>query len=427
MPLPHDPAEQPVDRRLLPLLIDRLADEPVILLEGPRTVGKSTLLRQVAQLTGGTIIDADDPATAAALADDPVTMIDLPGPVLIDEYQRAPVVLDAIKAKLNRSPTRAGQFVLAGSSRHSALPQAAQALTGRLHIMPVMPLAQAEITGTAGLLSRLFDRGEAAAQGVVSRTTREDYINRIVAGGLPLARRRTETARRRWFDDYVRLTLERDVVELRKIRQARALPKVLQGLAGLTGQVLNVTALAGRLGLDDGTVHGYLRLLEAVFLVRTLPGWGKTLTNRAMATPKIHVLDSGVAARLLGLSTDKLALREATALTELGHLLETFVAGELGKELSWLEGIAEAGHWRTYDGDEVDLVVERDDGIVIGLEVKAGTRVTGDAFTSLRRLRHRLGASFGLGVVLHLGERGFRHDDRLIALPVDQFWAPARD
>jgi predicted AAA+ superfamily ATPase len=421
----EDASGQLVARRLLSVLMARMADEPVILLEGPRSVGKSTLLRQVAELTGGTIIDADNPAIATALGADPVTMIDVPGPVLIDEYQRAPDVLDAIKSTLNRAPTRPGLFILTGSSRHSALPRAAQSLTGRLHVMQILPLAQEEIDGTPGLLPILFGQGEGAARGVVSRTTRNDYITRVVAGGLPLARARSEVPRRRWFDDYARLTLERDVAELRKVRQARALPRVLQGLAGMTGQVLNVAALAQRLGLDDGSLHGYVRLLEAVFLVRTLPGWGKTLTKRAMAAPKVHVIDSGLAARLLRLSAEKLALREPTALTELGHLMETFVVGEVCKEVSWMDGITEVGHWRTYDGDEVDIVIERDDGAVIGIEVKAGTRASGDSFASLRRLRDLLGASFALGVVLHLGERGFRYDDRLIAMPVDRLWAPA--
>ena len=415
-------ASQLVDRRVLPVIIERMNDEPVILLEGPRSVGKSTLLRQVAGLRGGTIIDADNRATAAALAADPDTMIDVPPPVIIDEYQRVPDVLDAIKARLNVAPTRPGSYLLAGSSRHSSLPRAAQALTGRLHIIQVLPLAEQEVAQVPGLLPRLFDLGEEVVRGVVSRTTRNDYIDRVVRGGLPLARVRSGPARQRWFDDYVRLTLERDVAELKKVRQAQALPVALRAFAGLTGQMLNVAAVAERLGMNDGTLHGYLRLLESVFLVRTLPGWGKTLTSRALATPKIHVVDSGVAARLMRLSSDKLARRDATALTELGHLMETFVVGELYKEASWMDGIAQLGHWRTYDGDEVDIIVERDDGSVIGIEVKASTRAAGDSFASLKKLRDKLGSSFALGVVLHLGERGFRYDDRLIALPVDQLW-----
>jgi len=416
------PAQSLIDRRVLSVIIDRMDDEPVILLQGPRSVGKSTLLRQVAMLKGGTVIDVDNRATAAALAADPDTMIDVPTPVIIDEYQRVPDVLDAIKASLNRGPTRPGAFLLAGSSRHEALPLAAQALTGRLHIMQVLPLAESEVTSAPGLVQRLFDLGEESVRGVVSRTTRDDYLARVVTGGLPLARVRSEKARQRWFDDYVRLTLERDVGDLKKVRKAEALPRVLRAFAGSTGRVLNVAAVAGRLGMGDVTLREYLRLLESVFLVRTLPGWGKTLGGRAMATPKIHVVDSGVAARLSRLSSDKLARRDATALTELGHLMETFVVGELYKEASWSDGI-ELGHWRTYDGDEVDIILERDDGSVIGIEVKAGTRAAGDSFVALRKLRNRLGASFTLGVVLHMGERGFRYDDRLIALPIDRLWA----
>jgi predicted AAA+ superfamily ATPase len=402
--------------------LERLSEEPVILIQGPRSVGKSTLLRQVAESVGGTVVDADDTATLAALRRDPAAFVDAPGPVLIDEYQRAPEVLDAIKAVLNRPPTRPGGFVLTGSARHESLPNAAQALTGRLHRLPILPLTQSELSGVPGLLGRLFDQGESGVKGPASNTSRVSYIERLVAGGFPLALRRSVTARGRWFDDYISLTLERDVAELSRIRQAHALPEVLTRLAAQTAQVLNRNTIADSMGLNASTVGGYIRLLEAVFLVRLLPAWGKRLTARSAASPKIHFIDSGVAARLLRLSAEKLDRRDAAAMTEFGHLLETFVVGELLKEASWLDGIAAVGHWRTFDGDEVDLVVERDDGLVVAFEVKASSRAAKESFVGLRKLRDALGPAFAAGVVLYLGERAFRYDERLLAIPVDHLW-----
>jgi len=412
-----------IERRILDVAIERMADEPVILLEGPRSVGKSTALQAIARRLNGEIIDLDDIATRDVVLADPATMVGGHGLVCIDEYQRAPLVLDAIKAELNRS-SRPGRFVLTGSARHESLPTTAQALTGRLHRLTVYPLAQTEIAGVpAGLLSGLFGAPASTIAGDASTTTREDYTNRIVRGGFPLALTRASAAsRHRWFDDYVRLTLERDVRELSRVRQARALPSVLERLAGQTAQILNISSVAERTGLDVNTARDYIRLLQAVFLVQLLPAWGKTLTSRSASTPKVHVLDSGVAARLLRLTPEKLARRDATALTEFGHLLKTFVVGELLKEASWLDGINGAGHWRTYDGAEVDLVVERDDGAVVAFEVKAAARASLEDFRALKKLRDTVGDAFVAGVVLYTGVRGYTYDDRLHVLPVDRLW-----
>ena len=407
-------------------MLGRMRDEPVVLLEGPRSVGKSTVLQAIARQLDGEVLDLDDIATREAVLTDPATMVAGSGLVCVDEYQRAPIVLDAIKAELNRS-SRPGRFVLTGSARHESLPVAAQALTGRLHRMTLYPLSQSELEGVGvNLLALLFGEPSTAMAGRPSTTTREEYTERIARGGFPLALARSSAAaRHRWFDDYVRLTLERDVRELSRVRQARDLPSLLERLAGQSAQVLNISSAAESTGLDVNTARDYIRLLQAVFLIHQLPAWGKTLTSRSSATPKVHVLDSGVATRLLRLTPEKLARRDSTSLTEFGHLLETFVVGELMKDASWMEGITGIGHWRTYDGDEVDLVVERDDGAVIGFEVKAAARVPGEDFRALRKLRDAVGESFIAGVVLYTGARSYTYEGRLHAMPIDRLWTAA--
>lgn len=414
-----------VERRLLPVVIERMRDEPVILLQGPRTVGKSTLLREIARRVGAEVLDLDDLATRQAMAADPATLVAGPATVCIDEYQHVPAVLDAIKAELNRDG-RPGRFVLTGSTRHDMLPVAAQALTGRLHGRAVHPLSQGEIDEAhEHLLADMLSNKAGVATGPPSTTTREGYIERVVAGGFPTPlSRATAVARRRWFDDYIRLTLERDVRELSRIQRAAALPRLLERLAGQTGQVLNIARAGSAISLNERTADSYLRLLEAVFLVYRLPAWGTTLTSRSAATPKIHVVDSGVAARLLRLTSEKLARRNASALTELGHLLETFVVGELAKQASWLDGIAGLGHWRTRDGVEVDLVIELDSGLIVAFEIKASQRIGTLETGPLRKLRDAVGASFLAGYVLHLGQQSFTVADRIHALPVDRLWSP---
>ncbi len=143
---------------------------------------------------------------------------------------------------------------------------------------------------------------------------------------------------------------------------------------------------------------------------------------RAVRAPKIHVVDSGVAARILRLGTAKLAQLDPTSLTEFGHLLETFAVSELRKQLSWIEGVATVGHWRTADGDEADLVVELDDGSIVAFEITASASVGTAKLRGLRQLRDSLGAAFRSGAALYLGAYAYTADDRIHVLPLDQLW-----
>ena len=355
-----------VPRRALDVLLARLREEPVVVLEGPRTEGKTQLIQTAAGQLGVEIFDLDDPATRDAVRADPGLFASAAErPVCFDEYQRAAGVLSAIKAELNEELSP-GRFLLAGSARHDAVPELADALTGRYHTVRVYPLSQGEIGGRHENVVGAFlaDPAAVAAGCGSSQTTRAAYIERVVAGGFPIALSRTAATRNHWFDDMIRASLERDLRELAKLRQAALLPDLLERLAAQTAQtaqtaqVLNVSRAARetspRSSIDQKTAESWLRLLEAVFLIDRLPAWGTTLRARAISSPKIHVVDSGVAARLLRLTPQKLAKLNPTSLTEFGHPLETFAVWELRKQLSWIDGVAGVGHWRTSDGDEAD-------------------------------------------------------------------------
>jgi len=414
-------------RRLSPILDALEAEEPVIALHGPRSVGKSTLLATFAATRGVPVLDLDDNAVRDAVLANPSLAVNEHTPVCLDEYQRAPAVLDAIKARLNREGTRPGTAVLTGSTRHDALPRTAQALTGRLHVMTIWPLSQGEIGGTVeDLVIALRDDPDGAVGAhPSSTTTRTDYIERVCAGGFPLALNRAGAARNRWFDGYVDQSLERDALELTRIRQRQVLRELLGRLAGRTGQVLNLSRASEGLGADRHTIEEHTRLLEDLFLLVRLPAWGKTLRARAAATPKIHVVDSGLAARLMRVTPAKLATLDPTALTEFGNLAETFVVGELRKQISWLDERVTVGHWRTHDGDEVDFIIEFDDGAVLAFEVKAKERISGADFKGLRKLREALGERLIAGVALNTGVRSYTFEDRLHVMPLDRLWLPA--
>jgi predicted AAA+ superfamily ATPase len=411
-----------VRRRALATVRARLATSPVVALAGPRASGKSTVLASLASELGHPIVDLDDPATQRAVRSDPRRFLETDRPVLIDEFTRVPETVDVIKQLLNLEGSP-GQFVLAGSTRYGSVPTIAQALTGRVDIVPLWPLSQGEIAAAHEVfVERLIDcQPPELGEVHIDRTS---YASRVIAGGMPMALRLpTVAARSRWFDQYLNLTLDKDVAEIAKVRRRVVLPRLATAVAARTAQQLNVADLARDLGLDRSTTEDYLRLLEAVFLHHVLPAWGTTLASRAAATPKVYFLDTGLASRLLRVTTEKLLAARPSALQQFGHLLETFVVNELCKQTHWLEQPVDIGHWRTHDGAEVDLVLERADGSLLAFEVKAAPDVRAEDLRGIRALARRLGRDQVTGIVLHTGRHGWRIDENLFAVPIARLWA----
>lgn len=420
------PARDHIPRRLV-ALVHRLMDvEPVVALHGPRSVGKSTLLHEVAREHRAEVLDLDDPAVRDAVAASPTSAVTGPAPLCIDEYQHVPDILSALKSRLNSEGTLAGTALLTGSTRQDALPRAAEALTGRVHHLTIWPLSQGEIEGTQENLieALLLDPSAAVMAHPQSDVDRAEYVRRVCAGGFPLALRRSGVDRDRWFEDYVTQSVERDVRELARIRDRRLLRDVLDRMAARTASVLVLSKAMHGLHAERSTLENYLRLLEDLFLVRRLPAWGTTLASRVVKSPKVHIVDSGLAAHLLGVSPARVTPSNPSVMTEFGHLLETFVFGEVAKQTSWLTSPLSLGHWRTRDGLEVDLVAETAEGNVIGIEVKSGDRLSAMDTRGLAALRDLLGPRFVAGVVLNTGSRSYSLDDRLHVMPIHRLWAP---
>ena len=289
----------------------------------------------------------------------------------------------------------------------------------------MLPLTQGEIDGTPEtFVARLLDNGGVdVPPGQVTAATRDEYARRSTSGGMPVALRRPPGhSRSRWFANYVDLVVDKDVMDISRVRQREMLPRLLGQLAARSGQVLNISAVGGAIGLDRSTAENYVKLLEAVFLIYRLPAWGTTLGSRIVKHPKVHMTDSGVMAWLLNLSPQKIEQAAPATLTEYGHLLETFAVGEVLKQVSWSDAPVAVGYFRTEAGDEVDLVLERDDGQVAAFEIKAGTRVSGEDLRGLRLLKERLGPRLQEAIVLYTGEHAYRHDGWIWILPVSLLW-----
>jgi hypothetical protein len=221
----------------------------------------------------------------------------------------------------------------------------------------------------------------------------------------------------------VNLVIERDVLQIRKVRQRNVLPQILQRLAAQTGQLLVSAKVANLLGLDPKTVGDFVQLLESVFLVHRLEAYGRTLSSRVVHAPKVHLVDSGLAAHLLRITPQRLASRSPATLTEFGHVLETFAVNEVLKQSGWAKAPVAFSHFRTRDGQEVDLVCETEDGRVAGIEIKSAGSVTPADFSGLRALRAKTGTEFLGGVVLYLGQFSFTQEEGLHAMPLDALWS----
>ena len=430
-------------------LLEALADSPAVAIHGPRQCGKTTLAQAVCapehlDLTGWPSADPavrpaglgyayltfDDDAVRNAARADPVGFAaDLPERVVLDEVQRVPELFAALKVTIDRG-LRPGRFVLTGSSNVLLVPALADSLAGRMEVVRLHPLSQAELAspGTPAdwgeprskFLDALFDDGFGIAAG---RRLGPELGERIVAGGYPAALARPLGERRtRWYSNYLDAVVQRDARDLARIARLDALPRLLEVAASQTGRLFNASRLAAPFQLSLPTIRDYLALLERLFLLERLAPWHSNRLKRLVKTPKLHIGDTGLACALLG--ADDRTLRADRSL--LGQLTETFVYQELRRQAGWHHGSLRFYHYRDKDGAEVDIVIEGRAGLVAGVEVKAGSTVTAADFRGLRKLAAATGERFAAGVVLYDGEisAGFGH--RLRAVPIRRLWeAPA--
>lgn len=392
-----------------------LRDTPVVLLNGPRQCGKTTL---VAQLIGGrrAYLTLDDDTVLASARSDPAGFLRGLDRASIDEVQRAPELLRAIKRTVDQD-RRPGRFLLTGSADLLALPRASESLAGRMAVITLLPLAQSELLRRR---PRFLDRAFLGKLGsVADPVVGPDLVELVLAGGYPDLLARAPSRRQQWARDYARAVIARDVRDIAEVARLDDMPRLMRALAHHAGQLLNFAELGGQLGLDAKTARRYLGILEQVYLVRRVEPWFTNRLKRMVKTPKLHFLDTGLLAALRGLTAERLASdREA-----LGALLETFVFSEIAKLITWTDREVTVHHYRDKDQHEVDLVLERDDGAMVGIEVKASATVTAHDFGGLRRLARTCGDRLKLGLVLHDGEISVPFGERLFAAPISTLWS----
>ena len=407
-------------RTLTRALVTALSDTPVVALHGARQTGKSTLAKSIAASSHpAAYFTLDDAPVLAAAAHDPAAFVaGLAGAVVLDEIQRAPDLLLAVKASVDRDRTP-GRFLLTGSAQLMALPRLADSLAGRIEILTLHPFTQGEI---AGVRESFVERVFSAAPGLEApamELSPPDLRERIAAGGYPEAVARTSASRRgAWFRSYVDTATERTVRDVAEISGLPDLRRLLAALSYRSGSLVNAADLSRTLGLPQTTLKRYLALLEIAFLVRRLPAWSANLTARLVKTPKMYISDSGLLAHLL--AADARRLRDEPAL--FGQVLESFVVTEIDRQSAWSDLPVRLLHYRTHVGREVDLVLEDDRGRIVGIEVKATASPAASDFNGLRSLAEAAGRRFHRGLLLCLSPAAVPFGSRLQTLPVCALW-----
>jgi len=410
-----------VPRQALLALRDRIDAFRVVVVNGPRQAGKTTLLRILERERHGTYVSLDDPEFLTVATTDPAAFVRYgKRPLIIDEVQRGgdPLVL-SVKRMVDDSPV-SGQFVLSGSTRFLTVPTLSESLAGRAVFVDLWPFSMTERVGVAGcFIDQLFaDAGSLV--GRASSWQREDYLTVLCAGGYPEAVRFGRARNRSiWYQGYLDTVISRDIVQFADIQRRHALPRLLELIAARSGSPLVVADLANSLDISAATVRNYLSYLDTVFLVGLVQPWSSNLTHRVARAPKAFVTDSGLAAHLLGIDEHALQRPGHPAM---GGLVEAFVYSELLKLASFSELDIKIYHYRDRDGREIDFVLQARDGRIAALEVKSNLSPRGDDARQLRWLATKLGDQFVAGAVLHMGEVNLPFGDKIYAMPISALW-----
>lgn len=403
-------------RRIEPRIAEALLDTPVVLLAGPRQAGKTTLVRHIAAQQGLRYLTLDDGLTLLSAREDPVGMVRSLDRAVIDEIQRAPQLLLAIKKSVDED-RRPGRFLLTGSANLMALPTVADSLAGRMETLSLLPLSQSEMAlRQANWIDQAFAGRLLQAS---TPAVGEALVERVLRGGYPEAVARPAGRRRTtWARQYIDALIERDVRDIAHIDKLDQLPRFLRALAHTAGQMCNYTQLGAQVGLDGKTALRYCGVFEQMYLLQRIDVWARNRLSRVVKTAKLQFLDAGLLASLLDLTAQEVAQDR----TRFGNVLETFVFGELLKHSTTAQDDYRLMYYRDADKFEVDVVIENAAGQLVGVEVKAAATVKASDLRGLKKWAALAGTQFRLGVVLYDGTETLPLGDGLWAAPLSSLW-----
>ncbi|MFN8223379.1 MAG: ATP-binding protein [Gaiellales bacterium] len=409
-----------VERLLEPVVLEAMDSARVTAIVGPRQAGKTTLVRSVAAKRGLGYVTLDDDTVRRAAADDPPGFVSLLAPpIAIDEVQRVPELMLALKRVVDDRPDP-GSFLITGSSNLQTSSRIADALPGRVDYLELGPFSERELErGSGSVVDRLF--AEEWAPVSVAELGRTAIADRVVIGGFPEARLRPERARARFFDGYVRSMVEREAADASSLRTLDRLGDTFRLVVSRSGASAEPYVLGSELGLDGRTAASHVQVLEQLFAIRSLPAWSTNLGARVTRAHRLYVADSGLHAAMLGVDRDAFVRDLDGRLA--GPLTETFVVNEILRQAAWAETPTRASYYRDNRQREIDMILEAGRRVV-AIEIKSAASASAMDARHLAFLRDRIGDRFVRGFVLYTGEATVALGDRLVAAPIGSLWAP---
>ena len=396
---------------------DALRQFPVVVLTGARQTGKSTLVQNLPSAASRSYATLDDLEILERAQRYSDALIDQDGDMTLDEVQRAPEMLLAIKRAVDKARHK-GRFLLTGSANLLLMHRVSESLAGRAIYLTLLPMTGREKRAAAGnavwrMLVSAKSVKDITEKLKNAQATTEDWAETAIIGGYPpVVLAESQDERTRWFEGYVRTYLERDLQDLASISALIDFRRVM-GLSALRlGQILNQSELARDAAMSQATVHRYLNLLEASYQIVRVPAFTRSSSKRHIKAPKLYWIDSGLAAFLLGVSTAAELRNHRLA----GALLENLIYTQL---LVWRETEAprpEIYYWRTASGTEVDFVVESRNGL-LPIEVKMTSRAQIGDIRTLDVFLDEYSKVARVGVLLYGGDAVVPLTPRIVAVP----------
>ena len=411
-----------IPRALSQDILFSLKNSPVVFVNGPRQAGKSTLVQELAKKDfPADYITFDNTTQMAAAAASPHTFLTArKESVIIDEVQMVPDMFRALKVvvdqvRLEGKANANGRFLLTGSANIMALPKLSDPLVGRMSVKTLFPFAVCEaLQKKSHFIDRIF-RCDFSDLG----KTKISLNQAMRVATFPEISGKKVRERTEWFDGYITTILQRDVRMLSELEKIAMLPTMLRILASRAGSLMNDASIARDVGLNPVTSKSYRGVLQAMFLTFDLAPWYRNIGKRLVKSPKGYLLDTLLLCHLLDVQLEDLRSRRPELY---GHVLENFVATELTKLLSFSEVRAALFHFRTSDNKEVDFVIERPSGSLVGIEVKSSDTVKARDFQGLKVLAESTGKDFVCGIVLYAGNDVIPFGENLFAVPHGALW-----
>ncbi len=396
-------------RTLESLLKIALDTFPIVLLNGARQVGKSTL----ALKNFKNYLTFDDGELRLYAKENPKSFLrNLELPICLDEIQKVPSLLEYIKIYIDENRNN-GSFLLTGSSNVLDHKESKDTLAGRLCELKLYPLSSKEKNNKPyeNIIEKLLQRD--------FKLTKKDYndevMEHILCGGYPEVLNLEGVQRSLWFTSYTATYIERDARDLADIRDIDSFIKFVNILASRSGTLLNKSSLSNDVGIKDATTEKYLSIINRIYQVTLLKPYFINIGKQFVKSPKLFFNDSGVLCNLLKINSKQNLLRSPYS----GQIFESYIFGELQKHIAYLKKPAQLFHYRTNDKKEIDFIVEVEN-MILAIEIKKSGSIKKDDFKHIVDLQNKINTEC-LGVVFYNGDMVVEFSDDLVALPFGFF------